>query len=175
MSFEFFEQGSRGRRRWLYRSAEIFAALSALAFVVLIAATIIPSGVMRQPTVASSLPAFDVGFQLCSGSSRINCVVDGDTIWLQGEKIRIADIDTPEVFSPECGSERKLGEQASGRLLQLLNAGPFQVVASGARDEDRYGRKLRMIVRDGHSLGETLVDEGLAHRWGGARLGWCDV
>jgi len=62
--------------------------------------------------------------------------------------------------------------RATERLLELINAGPFEVVRSG-RDADRYGRKLRMLERHGRSLGEILVAEGLARRWDGARRGWC--
>jgi endonuclease YncB( thermonuclease family) len=36
-----------------------------------------------------------------------------------------------------------------------------------------YGRKLRILVRNGRSLGDTLVAEGLARRWDGARRSWC--
>ena len=36
-------------------------------------------------------------FTLCGSGTRLNCVVDGDTFWMSGEKIRIADIDTPEL------------------------------------------------------------------------------
>lgn len=32
-------------------------------------------------------------FEMCATGSRKACVVDGDTIWLNGQKIRIADID----------------------------------------------------------------------------------
>jgi endonuclease YncB( thermonuclease family) len=118
-------------------------------------------------------PADSLGtFRLCAGGRRLNCVVDGDTIWHGGIKIRIADIDTPEVFSPKCASEAALGRRATERLLELINAGPFEVVRSG-RDADRYGRKLRMLERHGRSLGEILVAEGLARRWDGARRGWC--
>ena len=35
------------------------------------------------------------------------------------------------------------------------------------RNEDRYGRKLRVVVRNGRSLGDWLVSEGLARTWGG--------
>lgn len=35
-------------------------------------------------------------FPICNGPLRTTCVVDGDTIWMGGVKIRIADIDTPE-------------------------------------------------------------------------------
>jgi endonuclease YncB( thermonuclease family) len=112
------------------------------------------------------------GFVLCAGASRPNCVVDGDTIRYGGVKIRLADIDAPEVFSPKCASEAARGKRATQRLLELMNGGPFQLV-SGGRDEDRYGRKLRTITRAGRSLGATLVAEGLARPWDGARRSWC--
>jgi micrococcal nuclease len=110
-------------------------------------------------------------FSLCVGRQS-NCVVDGDTIWYGGVKIRLADIDTPEVFSPKCASEAALGRRATERLLALLNAGPFEVVPI-ERDADRYGRKLRILERHGRSLGDILIAEGLARRWDGARRSWC--
>jgi hypothetical protein len=64
-------------------------------------------------------------FQLCSQGP-----LDGDTIWYQGVKIRLADIDTPEVGEPKCALEAKLGKRATLRLLELMNAGPFTVVRS---------------------------------------------
>jgi micrococcal nuclease len=111
-------------------------------------------------------------FRLCGGRGQSNCVVDGDTIWYGGVKIRLADIDTPEVFSPRCASEAALGRRATERLLALLNAGPFEVVPI-ERDADRYGRKLRILERHGRSLGDILIAEGLARRWDGARRSWC--
>lgn len=105
-----------------------------------------------------------VRFTLCDGPIHVNCVVDGDTFWFRGDKIRIADIDAPEIFSPRCRSEKQIGEIARDRLLVLLNAGGFTLV-SGWRDTDRYGRKLRTVTRAARSLGETLVEEGLARRW----------
>jgi endonuclease YncB( thermonuclease family) len=111
-------------------------------------------------------------FQLCLGHRLQNCVIDGDTIRYQGVKVRLADIDTPEVFSPKCAYEANLGRQATERLLQLINAGPIELVAGG-RDTDRYGRKLRVVTRHGRSLGDTLIAEGLARRWDGARRSWC--
>lgn len=112
-------------------------------------------------------------YVLCSGSVRTNCVVDGDTIWHVGVKIRIADIDTPEVGDPKCASEAALGSKATKRLLQLINAGPFEMQAWEGRDEDKYGRKLRVLIRDGRSLGDILVSEGLARTWSGRRQPWC--
>ena len=85
----------------------------------------------------------------------------------------IADIDAPELSPPRCEAERIKGEAAKSRLQQLLNAGAFSLV-SGYRDEDRYGRKLRRVTRSGRSIGETLVEEGLARRWDGSRHPWCN-
>jgi endonuclease YncB( thermonuclease family) len=112
-------------------------------------------------------------FALCVGARQQNCVIDGDTIRHGGVKIRLEDIDAPEVFSPQCTAEAALGRRATGRLLELINAGPFELVRAGDRDEDRYGRKLRTIERNGRSVGHMLVAEGLARRWDGARRSWC--
>jgi endonuclease YncB( thermonuclease family) len=112
-------------------------------------------------------------FGLCASPRQQNCVVDGDTIRYGGVKIRLADLDAPEVFSPQCPGEAALGQRATRRLLQLINAGPFELVRSGSRDEDRYGRKLRVIERGGRSLAATLIAEGLARPWDGARRSWC--
>lgn len=106
------------------------------------------------------------------GARRITCVVDGDTFWMDGEKIRIADIDTPEISGPLCPEERALGLAATDRLIGLLNDGPFELEPSD-RDRDRFGRKLRVVVRNGRSLGEELIEEGLAHRWNGHKEPWC--
>ncbi len=114
-----------------------------------------------------------IQFELCGNEQRLTCVVDGDTFWLYGTKIRIADIDTPEVSQPRCSGEKALGERATLRLIELLNAGPFELEAAGDRDEDRYGRKLRLVTRGGESLGDRLVIEGLARAWTGQREPWC--
>ncbi|WP_082510062.1 MULTISPECIES: thermonuclease family protein [unclassified Rhizobium] len=112
-------------------------------------------------------------FRNCAVGSRKACVVDGDTIWMNGQKVRIADIDTPEINEPKCASELALGTRATERLLELINSGPFEVHAWPQRDEDRYGRKLRVLVRNGRSLGNILVSEGLARTWTGRREPWC--
>lgn len=112
-------------------------------------------------------------FPICASGARVDCIVDGDTFWMAGEKIRIADINTPEISEPACRRERELGEQARRRLHQLMNAGPVELRRAGSRSTDRYGRLLRTVHRNGRSLGDILVSEGLAHRWRGYRESWC--
>lgn len=128
--------------------------------------------VLKATTAFAEQKSVTYRFELC-GQIRTTCVVDGDTIWLDGEKIRIADIDAPEVSEPKCASEKALGDRATLRLMSLLNEGPFQVQTIGNRDEDRYGRKLRVLVRAEKSLGDQLVSEGLARTWTGRREPWC--
>ncbi len=112
-------------------------------------------------------------FTICGHGKRITCMVDGDTFWLRGTKVRIADIDTPETHPPRCKAEARAGKAATLKMQAMLNAGPFTLVPI-KRDVDRYGRKLRIVERDGVSLGAALVRHGLArHYGGGKRSPWC--
>ncbi|MEO0030823.1 MAG: hypothetical protein RIS94_581 [Pseudomonadota bacterium] len=111
-------------------------------------------------------------FAACGSGTRVTCVVDGDTFWYRGTKIRIADINAPEVSHPMCEDEARRGAAATRRLTQLLNAGPFSLETEG-HETDRYGRALRVVMRGGRSLGEVLEHEGLAEHWHGRRGNWC--
>jgi endonuclease YncB( thermonuclease family) len=112
-------------------------------------------------------------FSLCASATRINCVVDGDTFWYQGEKYRISDINTPEISEPACERERQLGREAQVALLQTLNGTGLTLEQQERRDTDKYGRKLRVVMQDGHSIGDMMIAQGLAHRWEGHKLNWC--
>ncbi|WP_246604734.1 thermonuclease family protein [Aquisediminimonas sediminicola] len=109
---------------------------------------------------------------MCSGFQRDDCVIDGDTIRLNGRKIRLADINAPEKSAPQCAYEKQLADQATKRLLVMLNEGPV-VLRAVDRDQDRYGRDLRVVLVNGRSVGSRLVDEGLAETWTGRRRNWC--
>ncbi|MAO95008.1 MAG: nuclease [Citromicrobium sp.] len=126
------------------------------------------------PQAAAPPQVVQASFGPCIGGERHTCVVDGDTIWLNDQKIRIADIDAPEIYSPDCPAERALGLRATERLTQWLNAAPFEVHPNpDGRDEDTYGRKLRVLARSGTSAVAVLEAEGLAARWGGRGREWC--
>ncbi|WP_313803551.1 thermonuclease family protein [Sphingobium sp.] len=124
---------------------------------------------VTAPVVSDTLSA---RFGFCHTGGGTNCVVDGDTFWFHGERVRVMDIDAPETHDPRCAEEAALGARATRRLQQLMNAGPFSL-ESGDRDSDRYGRALRVVTRGGDSLGEMLVAEGLAREWDGSRHPWC--
>lgn len=153
-----------------------FGKLVVGAMAVAFASTACAGYLMRDVSLPAAQNVAQVSvkpFTRCVGAVRTHCVVDGDTLWSEGVKIRIADIDTPEVGEPKCASERALGERATARLIQLVNAGAFEMRAWEGRDEDKYGRKLRVLVRGGRSLGDILVSEGLARTWTGRREPWC--
>ena len=126
----------------------------------------------REPGIVRQASASHATFGFCHSGGGTNCVVDGDTIWLGGQRIRVADIDAPETHEPRCAEEQELGNRATLRLRQLLNGGAVSVQAID-RDEDRYGRKLRVVLVDGRSVGDTLVGEGLARSYGSGRRPWC--
>lgn len=127
-----------------------------------------------RANMSATLFALAAGFALCGAPPRSTCVVDGDTFWLNGEKVRIADINAPETTRAACPAEQVRGEAAKRRLAALLSAGPFRL-ESGTRERDRYGRLLRTVTRGGRSLGELLIAEGLAEPWRGRRGDWCGL
>ncbi len=117
-------------------------------------------------------PSTESRFQRC-GSIRTNCVVDGDTFWYQGVKIRLADVDAPEIGRPRCAREHRLGVLATTTLIEFLNEGKFDLYRTSGRHQDRYGRELYVLKRGGRSFGDHLVSHDLGHRWIGYKQSWC--
>ncbi|SFG79907.1 thermonuclease family protein [Methylobacterium gossipiicola] len=86
-------------------------------------------------------------------------VVDGDTVDLAGERIRLIEPDAPEISKPRCNAELAKGLRASGRLRQLLK-GPVEIERSGRTD--RYGRTLASLIAPQGNVATILISEGLA-------------
>lgn len=108
-------------------------------------------------------------FPVCGEARRGDCVVDGDTFWLRHEKIRIVNIDTPELQA-RCPAERALAERARDRLAALLDVGRPRLRRFG---RDQYGRTLAGVRVGDRDVGAVLIGEGLARRWDGRRHPWC--
>jgi endonuclease YncB( thermonuclease family) len=111
-------------------------------------------------------------FSYCKWGGGTNCVVDGDTFYLNGAKVRIADIDAPETHDYRCRSELELGERAARQLQALLNSGAVTMTPID-RDRDVYGRLLRNVQVNGRDVGETLISDGVARAYAGGRRPWC--
>jgi endonuclease YncB( thermonuclease family) len=106
---------------------------------------------------------------ICGGGYRANCVVDGDTVWIDHEKIRLETIDAPEVHG-RCNYETDLAAKATKRLQSLLSGRRMTIVRSG---NDIYGRTLARVSTDRGEVGGILASEGLARLWTGHREPWC--
>jgi endonuclease YncB( thermonuclease family) len=114
---------------------------------------VVAAVVLLAPTAYGAAPA--------AHTFRIARVVDGDTVYLtNGAKIRLVQIDTPEVyFGVECW-----GRQASAETKKLLPVGTAVRLASEPATDrvDRYGRLLRYVFRvsDGLNVSVFLVAHG---------------
>lgn len=102
------------------------------------------------------------------------CLVDGDTLWLWGENIRLRDFDTPEPQSQLCGGQAEvaLAHRASARLLELLNGNDWTIERFGT-DNTRSKRRLATIRIGGQDVGDVLIEERLARRWPDGDEWWC--
>ena len=118
-------------------------------------------------------PAHARDFTYCVGRGRHTCVVDGDTLWLDGVKHRLKGYDTPEPLVHVCGGrkERKLAKRASSRLIELLNTKPWKIKTVG---KGSLGRALSILTIQGRDVGDILIEEGLARKWPDGHEFWCD-
>lgn len=101
------------------------------------------------------------------------CVVDGDTLWLNGVNIRLKDFDTPESRTNICGSftEIDLAHAATDRLQELLNTNPWTIKTYNMDGTGK--RRLATIEIAGEDVGEILIRERLARRWPDGDEFWC--
>jgi endonuclease YncB( thermonuclease family) len=94
-------------------------------------------------------------------------VVDGDTIRLGGERIRLLGIDAPEI-AQDCtngeGVPWACGAGARTMMRQLLGQGPVTCRAQG---HDRYGRVLARCSQGARDIAAAMVKAGLAVADGG--------
>lgn len=101
------------------------------------------------------------------------CLVDGDTLWLHGEDIRLQSFDTPEPTSNICGGQKEiaLAHKASARMLELLNSNDWTIERFGI---DHTGkRRLATIRINGQDVGDVLIREGMARKWPDGPEFWC--
>lgn len=128
-------------------------------------------GWLRYQTIGSRVTANESGqrqMTICIEPIWHNCIVDGDTVWVGSEKIRLQSMDAPEIDG-RCSYERELAQRAKRRLSAILSSSPFSVSRSG---KDRYGRALAAIYNSDGEAGATMVREGLARVWRGRREPW---
>lgn len=103
-------------------------------------------------------------------------VLDGDTIRLDGERVRIVGLDAPELRGAKCERERLRAADAARFLAWLLRDGIDQPRWIGI---DRYGRRLARISVDGVDVARLMIWAGHARPYEcpngrcPKREGWC--
>lgn len=118
-----------------------------------------------------SVDPIETGPEITYKASQVR-VIDGDTLEVAGEVVRIANIDTPEMPpKAQCAREASGARQATARLEHLARQGGLSLERTGV---DRYGRTLAYVEVRGADVGQTLIRSGLARPWEGRRRSWCD-
>jgi endonuclease YncB( thermonuclease family) len=116
-----------------------------------------------------------IGLALIGAACLAVTVHDGDTIRCGDERVRVSNIDAPELRgSPRCNPRRlvgglnpswcdyALGEQSRAALAAFLSRGRVTIYRRG---QDRHGRTLATLEVDGRDAGAHLIDAGLAREW----------
>ncbi|MCZ6841155.1 MAG: thermonuclease family protein [Alphaproteobacteria bacterium] len=88
-------------------------------------------------------------------------VIDGDTIEIHGQRIRMFGIDAPE-SDQTCtvnGRQTRCGQQAAQALAGRIGQ---QTVTCDPRDVDRYGRVVAVCSAGGEDLNAWMVGQGMA-------------
>ncbi len=94
-------------------------------------------------------------------------VVDGDTLAVQGRRVRLHGIDAPEARQTCSRGGRRwaCGRAATRAMRRLVGRNP---VRCEVRDRDRYGRAVAACFAAGRDVQQDLVRQGLAlayRRW----------
>lgn len=89
-------------------------------------------------------------------------VVDGDTLEIHGERVRLHGIDSPESTQfcrkPD-GSHWRCGQRAAFALADRIGR---QTVHCEGKERDRYGRLVAICYHDGQDLNAWMVRQGWA-------------
>ena len=89
---------------------------------------------------------------------------DGDTCYVivdgKKTKIRLLELDTPEISKPKCEIERELGLKARDYLNGLI-AKASTIEFKTDYVEDYYGRILSYLIIDGEDVSTKIVNNKL--------------
>ena len=93
-------------------------------------------------------------------------VIDGDTIEIHGQRIRLNGIDAPEstqLCLDGAGKKYRCGQKASLALADFLAT--HRPTSCIEVDRDRYRRMVAVCTAGGVDIGERMVRQGYAVDW----------
>ena len=158
-----FDRRTRLERLRPSLSVVVVAGLAATASVV----TMLTLDLDKSDKVPNSEPHLGQA----SHAGQKPSVVDGDTVYWEGRRVRLVGFDTPETGSrARCQSERAKGDKATSRLRDLVASGNVALVLvrcacpSGTEGTQacNYGRACGVLTINGRDPGNILIAEGLA-------------
>ena len=89
-------------------------------------------------------------------SGRITAILDGDTIEVEGCKVRLSLVDAPEMGSPGA-------EDARNFLVEIIPVGTSVLVDQDrGQPFDAYGRIVAVVYKNGINVNEELLEKGKA-------------
>jgi len=139
----------------------------AVAIVVLTVAAAIFTFTRDEPAAAQG-----PRFAQCYNANGSDCVQDGDTITVGGQRVEIAGIVAPAIQGARCDAERDKGIESAMGLASLLNRGQV-TVSPPARDYS--GRVAQAVQVNGADVGQSMINLGLARPDDGTSRGWCSA
>jgi endonuclease YncB( thermonuclease family) len=107
-----------------------------------------------EPAVGEPVPTAAPSDLLVTAGA-VTEVVDGDTIKVDGQTVRLIGMDTPEIG--RCGYDEAtaaMGALVAGQVVTLT-------AVAGRDDTDKYGRLLRYVDVNGTDVGLREIDLGL--------------
>jgi endonuclease YncB( thermonuclease family) len=149
-----------------------YGVIGVLAIAAVLAAVVIGISAATFSKYDPAAAAVAARWGQCYNGDRTHCVLDGGSIYFEGDKVQIAGIAAPRIQSGACDAERSRGIDAATRLAALLNGGTVTVGPSFA---DAYGRTVSKVQVDGQDVGETMIAADVVRRYDGDKYDWCDV
>lgn len=133
------EYGGGGGGKW----ATVLGGIAAVLSSALVAWFYFASAAAQTTTVAG-----------------VASVVDGDTIEIHGQRVRLSGIDAPE-SGKRCGTVN-VYQRASLALSNFIGS---RTVSCAVSDHDRHGRAVARCSVGGTDLGDHMVEQGWARDW----------
>jgi endonuclease YncB( thermonuclease family) len=155
-----------------WRSAEWdrrFVIAGVTLFALAISAVIIGFSAMLGD-VDNGAAARAQRFAGCGTETGSNCVVDGDTIQMGGQRIDIAGLQAPQIETARCVEEQRRGAEALERLIGIMNSGK---VAVGAAVIGPNGELRRRVTVAGRDVAAAMVAAHAARPADGTSASWC--